>query len=75
MQGGSYSPMAPDAEEADAMDGMGSPGTPQQTARTELTEQELNAVARVLEYYIVNFQTLCRRVYWTPSGQPALLPE
>ena len=51
------------------------PGTPQLTERTELSEEEAASVARVLQYYITNFQALNRRVYWTPSGQPALLPD
>ena len=55
-------------EEGDA------PGTPE-AQRTQLTEDETASVARVLQYFISNFTALNRRVYWTPSGQPALLPD
>ncbi len=50
------------------------PGTPE-AQRTQLTEDENASVARVLQYFVSNFATLNRRVYWTPSGQPALLPD
>jgi hypothetical protein len=50
------------------------PDTPE-AHRTELTEEETASVARVLQYFVSNFAALNRRVYWTPSGQPALLPD
>lgn len=68
----SYSPMG-DGNGLDELES--EPSTPVPTDRAELTEEETASVARVLQYYITNFQALNRRVYWTPSGQPALLPD
>mmetsp|Transcript_19495 Transcript_19495/g.58933 ORF Transcript_19495/g.58933 Transcript_19495/m.58933 type:complete len:381 (-) Transcript_19495:390-1532(-) len=51
------------------------PGTPGSTVRRDLSDEELASVSRVLEYFIINYGALSRRVYWTPSGQPALLPD
>lgn len=72
LQGHTYSPMG-DANGLD--DSETPPGTPQGMQRTDLTEEETASVTRVLQYFITNYQALNRRVYWTPSGQPALLPE
>ena len=55
-------------------EGDDAPGTPE-AQRTALTEDETASVARVLQYFVSNFAALNRRVYWTPSGQPALLPD
>lgn len=72
LQAISYSPMG----DGNGLDDLESePGTPAPTNRAELSEEETASVARVLQYYITNFQALNRRVYWTPSGQPALLPD
>ena len=72
LQGPSYSPMG-DANGLDEAETP--PGTPLEALRSDLTEDETASVARVLQYFITNYQALNRRVYWTPSGQPALLPE
>ena len=72
LQGASYSPMG-DANGLDESETP--PGTPQEAHRSDLTEDETASVTRVLQYFITNYQALNRRVYWTPSGQPALLPE
>jgi hypothetical protein len=82
-QGGVYTPaqnfddahLGLDDEDAAAAGGA-QPGTPNSaTVHRDLSEEEAASVARVLEFYISNFAVLSRRVYWTPSGQPALLPD
>lgn len=55
-------------------EGDDAPGSPE-AQRAQLAEEETASVARVLQYFISNFAALNRRVYWTPSGQPALLPD
>jgi hypothetical protein len=81
-KGGVYS-AAPELDEPahhgldddDAVPGA-DPGTPgSATVRRDMSEEEAASVARVLEYFISNYGALSRRVYWTPSGQPALLPD
>jgi hypothetical protein len=67
-----YSPLGEDAE-PDAS--RNAPESPAYHKRTELSEEEAAAVARVLDYYIANYGPLSRRLYWTPSGQAALLHE
>lgn len=81
-QGGAYAPAqsdeAPDSltkEEIAQPAGEAEAGTPGSAGHRELGEEELASVSRVLEYFIVSFGALSRRVYWTPSGQPALLPD
>lgn len=81
-QGGAYAPAQSDeplptlAEEESTQPGTAADtGSPSSADHTDLGEEELASVSRVLEYFIVSFGALSRRVYWTPSGQPALLPD
>lgn len=76
-QGGAYAPaqteeaaLSGDEPETEAETEMSGPTDPR-----DLGKEDLASVSRVLEYFIVSFGALGRRVYWTPSGQPALLPD